>query len=69
MGKADWELNGLDRILSLSYLISRIGPIAIIRPMNSKQRAEKLRPQTSLFVRPPSTSCVMHMHCLTPIHP
>lgn len=35
-GKADWELNGLDRILSLSYLISRIGPIAIIRPMNLK---------------------------------
>lgn len=37
-GKADWELNGLDRILSLSYLISRIGPIAIIRPMNLKGR-------------------------------
>lgn len=35
-GKADWELNGLDRIRSLSYLISRIGPIAIIRPMNLK---------------------------------
>lgn len=35
-GKADWELNGLDRIRSLSYLISRIGRFAIIRPMNLK---------------------------------
>lgn len=68
-GKANWELNGLDRIL----------PLLSDKPDRSDRdySADELKRQrelrnsyliTSLF-GPPSHHDIMHMHCLMPIHP